>query len=106
MSKLPSLWIPTQDPSELRSLGKLLEELNECGAAAARCLIQGLDEREPVTGKLNRAWLTEEIADVLAAARVATEKLKLNDEAIFTRAENKYKYLNVWHDMAVGKTPT
>ena len=45
-------WHPITDKVDLKYLGKLGEELNECGSAVSRCIIQGVDEREPVTGKL------------------------------------------------------
>jgi hypothetical protein len=61
-------WRPMTRPIDLKHLGKLGEESNELGAAISRCIIQGIDEREPVTGKPNRQWLAEEIADVLANA--------------------------------------
>lgn len=47
-------WHPMTDAINLAHLGKLAEELNECGAAVARCIIQGIDGSEPVTGKPNR----------------------------------------------------
>jgi hypothetical protein len=50
----------------LKILGKQLEELNELGSATARCIIQGIDGREPVTKKPNREWFMEEVADVYA----------------------------------------
>lgn len=60
-------WFPEPDPVLHQALGKLLEEVNELGAIAARCLIQGYHEEEPVTHKLNRVALREEMADVEAA---------------------------------------
>ena len=62
----PSAWHPTTNKVDLAHLGKLGEELAECAAAASRCIIQGIDEAHPVTGKTNRQWLEEEIADVVA----------------------------------------
>lgn len=50
----PNPWHPISDPVDLKHLGKLSEELGECSAAVARCIIQGIDECEPVTGKINR----------------------------------------------------
>lgn len=59
-------WIPMSKPIDIKHLGKLAEELGEASSAVARCLIQGIDESEPVTGKLNRQWLEDELADVCA----------------------------------------
>lgn len=57
-------WVPIKDPKVQRRFGKTLEELGELTSAVSRCLIQGIDECEPVTGKPNRQWLLEELADV------------------------------------------
>ena len=46
-------WQPERDPIRLAILGKLLEELAEAQAIVARCIIQGIDESEPVTGVHN-----------------------------------------------------
>lgn len=48
-----SKWIPTTDLLQLRRLGKLGEELNELGAVASRCIIQGLYEIDPASNKIN-----------------------------------------------------
>ncbi|MGJ4888915.1 hypothetical protein ACQR1Y_12015 [Bradyrhizobium sp. HKCCYLRH3099] len=92
-------WQPTRRPIDLKHLGKLAEELNECGSAVARCIIQGIDEREPETGKLNRDWLEEEIADVTANIALATEHFNLDDERIFRRVKRKMDGLRTWHAM-------
>jgi hypothetical protein len=44
-------WEPERDRLTLKILGKQLEELNELGSATARCIIQGIEGREPVTKK-------------------------------------------------------
>ncbi|WP_316234631.1 hypothetical protein [Bradyrhizobium sp. SZCCHNR1020] len=94
-------------PIDLKHLGKLAEELNECGSAVARCLIQGIHEREPVTGKLNRDWLEEEIADVLANIRLVQDHFNLDVHRIAERRQNKMAHLRAWHamldDEAAGK---
>lgn len=69
-------WVPITDIASLKRLSKLIEELGECSAAAARCIAQGVDGKEPVTGKVNRLWLTEEIADVLALIDKSIEFLQ------------------------------
>ncbi len=60
-------WFPEPDPVLHQALGKLAEELGELTAIVARCLIQGYHEEEPVTHKLNRVALREEMIDVEAA---------------------------------------
>lgn len=93
-------WHPITDTVDLKHLGKLGEELGECGAAVARCIIQGIDEAEPTTGKINREWLEDEIADVAANAQLVAERFGLDKDRIRDRAERKVAQLRTWHDMA------
>jgi hypothetical protein len=93
----PSPWHPITDPVDIKHLGKLAEELNEAGAAVARCLIQGVDEAEPETGRPNRLWLQDEIADVLANAELVVERFTLDREAMAARAARKTAFLRRWH---------
>jgi len=88
-------WHPMTNPVDLAHIGKLLEELNECGSAAARCQIQGIDESEPETGELNRAWLKKEIADVIANIELVEERFNLG--RLTDRVEAKKKHLRNWH---------
>lgn len=93
-------WHPMTDVVDLKHLGKLAEETGELGAAVARCIIQGIDEVEPTTGKVNRDWLEDEIADVAANAQLVTERFGLDKDRIRARAERKAAQLRTWHDMA------
>ncbi len=98
-------WKPITEPLDLAHLGKMVEELNECGSASARCQIQGIDEAEPVTGKVNRDWLTEEIADVQAASELAIEHFGLDLDRIAARKAKKKAHLRAWHAMIVEANP-
>lgn len=90
-------WRPITDPAKLRVLGKAGEEITEAATAIFRCIIQGIDEREPVTGKLNRQWLREELADIRAAVRVMEEELHLS--RMRDREKNKYRRLLAWREL-------
>lgn len=92
-------WIPISSPIDLKHLGKLGEECGELSAAISRCIIQGLDGREPITGKLNKLWLEDELADVLANIRLNIHHFKLNVAYIEDRAAGKMTNLLVWHGM-------
>lgn len=92
-------WQPMQRPIDLKHLGKLGEELNEAGAAVARCVIQGIDEREPVTGKPNKEWLEDELADVIANIALNVRHFGLDLSRMKARAERKAAYLRAWHSM-------
>lgn len=96
----PSPWQPMSDPVDLKHLGKFGEELNECGAAVARCIIQGIDECEPTTGKSNREWLEDEIADILAGAELCVHRFRLDMNRIEIRRNRKMVHLRKWHNMA------
>lgn len=87
------------DPVDLACLGKFKEELGECTSAAARCSIQGIDEAEPTTGKLNKRWLEEEIADVLATADWVIRNFDLDPEFIGQRADKKVARFDAWQAM-------
>lgn len=93
-------WHPITDAVDLKHLGKFGEELGECGAAVSRCIIQGVAECEPVTGKVNQAWLEDEIADVRANAELVIERFGLDEARIAARAERKKLHLRQWHDLA------
>ena len=93
----PNPWIPMSDLNDVRVIGKLGEELNECASAASRCLIQGIDEAEPSTGKLNRVWLEDEIADVLVNLKLVCERFDLKPSP--ERMALKETYLRKWHEM-------
>lgn len=89
-------WQPITDKVDLAVLGKLGEELSECGTALWRCVIQGIDECEPVTNKLNRDWLMDEIADVEAMLVHVKEHFKLDRERIRKRRIRKYVFKLQW----------
>ena len=100
-------WHPISDPVDLKHLGKLGEELTElstaaskCASAVMRCIIQGVDEREPVTLVLNREWLEDEIADVEANFELTKKRLRLNLERMAERKAKKMGFLKSWHDKA------
>lgn len=95
-----SPWHPITDAVDLKHLGKLSEEAGELCAAVSRCIIQGVDEYEPATGKSNRLWLEDEIADLLANSRLVMDHLKLDKKRILERAARKMVHLRQWHGMA------
>lgn len=96
-------WQPMQEQFALAVLGKLGEEAAELATACFRCIIQGLDEAEPKTGKINREWLQEELADVSALVHFAVDLLTLDKAAISERAKRKVAYKAPWFDSLRGK---
>lgn len=92
-------WQPITDAKDLKHLGKLSEEVGELGAAIARCIIQGIDESEPVTGKVNRVWLEDEIADVLANVGLVASHFNLDMVRMEARSNEKATKLLTWHNM-------
>ena len=92
-------WRPMARPIDLKHIGKLQEELGEAGAACARCVIQGIEESEPVTGKPNREWLEDELADVFANIDLVVAHFGLDAERMLARADRKKEHLRQWHSM-------
>lgn len=93
-------WKPMRDPQDLKTLGKLGEELGEASAAVSRCIIQGIDECEPTTGKQNRQWLLEELADVRLNAELVQARFGISEEAIQARMATKRPLIQAWHQEA------
>lgn len=96
ISPLLNPWEPMKDRTDLKILGKALEEAGEYTQALSRCLIQGIDESEPVTGKPNRKMLEEELADIMATSRHVMQRFKLDAKFIESRYEKKYEQLKGW----------
>jgi NTP pyrophosphatase (non-canonical NTP hydrolase) len=97
-------WRPMSKPIDLKHLGKLAEELGEASSAVARCIIQGIDESEPITGKSNRQWLEEELADVLANIMLVVGHFSLDQAAMGVREARKIEHLQGWHSMLEDPT--
>ena len=95
-------WWPDTDRQNLRVLGKLGEELGEAGAAVSRCIIQGIEEAEPVTGKVNRVWLEDELADIIATTQVAVDHFGLDMNRMLERAARKRLHLLAWAELISG----
>jgi hypothetical protein len=92
-------WHPMTRPIDKKHIGKLIEELGEATSAAARCLIQGIDEKEPITHKLNREWLEDELADVVANIDLVIAHFKLDADRMADRMTRKKAHLRGWHSM-------
>ena len=97
ISDIPiSEWQPITNKHDLAVLGKLGEEASELCSAICRCIIQGMDGLEPTTGKPNRQWLEEEIADVMALVTLAIQEFNLDSAAISERCSRKIAYKFIW----------
>ena len=91
-----SNWQPITDPVDLAVLGKTGEELTECATAIFRCIIQGVGACEPTTKKVNRDWLTDEIADVEALFLHLKRHYDLDAKVIQERRLRKYQFKLPW----------
>lgn len=92
-----SLWIPEPDPIRVAVLGKLAEECNELAGRAARCIIQGITELDPDSGRTNHDELEREMSDVMACIEVAFRTLGTTPSA--TRQAKKSAGYYRWHSM-------
>ena len=94
-----SPWTPTTNLHELRRFGKLLEELGELQAVVARCVIQGINERDPSSGSINRMRLMDELADVQAQINCTINSFfdfQVDRVAIAERCEIKTRQMAEW----------
>ena len=95
----PAPWVPMDNPKDIKVIGKALEERGEAITALARSLIQGIEGTEPSSGRPNRVWLNQELADESATGRIVIQHFKLDEEAIVDRAQTKYDFLMKWLGM-------
>lgn len=95
-STQPSMWEPITNQADLAILGKLGEELCEGGAAIFRCIIQGVDEKEPTTGKVNREWLRDELADIEAMIEHAKIRFNIDRYEVSKRRQRKFDFKSPW----------
>ena len=91
-----SKWQHTTDPLHVRRLGKTGEELAELAAVVSRCLIQGLDEVDPSSGKTNRQRLIDETADVRAQLNCNDRAFGLPAEEMAARIAKKEGWMAEW----------
>lgn len=98
MSKM-SKWIPTTDLMALRRFGKLGEELAELQAVAARCIIQGIDEIDPASKKMNRDRLWMEMADVLAQIDCCIAAFNIDRGCVEFRRAEKVRQMAEWESL-------
>lgn len=97
MGDLISPWKPEPDVVIHQALGKACEEASELANILARCLIQGINSSEPVTGKPNLQALFEEIADLDAAVQWLREVLDNGyDQYDGARADRKLAGFHRW----------
>lgn len=92
----PSPWKPITNETDLKHLGKLGEEAGELVTAVSRTIIQGIDGIDPKTNQVNREWLEDEMADVMALVAHNIRHFKLNEARVMERMEAKMKYAEPW----------
>lgn len=74
----------------------------QASAIVARCIIQGVGECEPVTGKPNIDALWQELADVRATSLIAADHFDLPPGEMERRCSRKKLHLRAWHDLIRG----
>lgn len=89
-------WQHTTEPLHVRRLGKTGEELAELAAVVSRCLIQGIDEIDPSSGKTNRQRFIDETADVRAQLNCNDRAFGLPVAEIAARVAKKEAWMAEW----------
>jgi len=98
-------WKPEEDVVLHQALGKLAEECSELAKIAMRCVIQGYAEADPVTEKLNRTQLMEEVADVKATMRWLFDVLDIPFKGESQREARKFDGFKRWEAMLRASAP-
>ncbi|WP_188110329.1 hypothetical protein [Agrobacterium tumefaciens] len=98
-------WKPEEDVVLHQALGKLAEECSELAKIATRCMIQGYAEADPVTEKLNRTQLMEEVADVRATMRWLFDVLDIPFKGESPREARKFDGFKRWEAMLRASAP-
>lgn len=91
-----SAWHVETDKLRLRKLGKALEELSELSNVLARCIIQGVDEIDPSSGKVNRKRMQDEVADVFTQLAGLIDTFELDHAELIARSKYKKDSMDTW----------
>ena len=76
---------------------QLSANLGRAITAASRCLIQGIEECEPITKKPNREWLEETISELLDSSVALANILDFDRVRMLARLRRKLDHLESWH---------
>ncbi|MDP4074238.1 hypothetical protein [Acidovorax sp. A1169] len=86
---------PSHHTSLLRILGVLQ-------AVVARCVIQGIEEIDPSSGKTNRVRFIEAVADTLTQVNKSIGHFSLDYNAIRLRVTEKKRQMAEWEALCTG----
>jgi hypothetical protein len=99
----PTDWRAEPDAERHASILKLAEECNELAARLCRAAMQGIDARDPETGRRNRDHIQDEVADVEAMLWNLQERIPLDRDALYERKTRKMLFKAPWFDALHGK---
>ncbi len=80
----------------------LLQILGALQAIAARCVIQGIEEVDPSSGKTNRVRFTDAVADTLTQVNRFIAHFNLDNNAIRLRVTEKKRQMAEWEALCTG----
>lgn len=92
-----SAWMPEREPVRLAMLAKIIEEATELAGRASRCIAQGLEGVDPVSGRTNFEELGREAADVTACIETAQAYFGIQVDA--DRVGMKVEGYRRWRDL-------
>lgn len=92
----PDPWIPISSRVDLAILGKLQEELSELQAIVARTIIQGIYEKDPDTGIINKDGIQQEMADVYCMLHLSAAHFNIDYESMIFRKNKKLEHVINW----------
>ncbi len=95
----PETWGPITADDGL--IVTLIARLALASKVAARCVIQGMEGRDPQSGQCNSAWLERCLRRVVGPIGRVIDGYGLDRDHIVARAITKMARLRAWHAMPV-----
>lgn len=99
MTTTVTAWHVETDAFILRRLGKALEELGELTSVLARCIIQGVNEVDPSSKKVNLQRMQEETTDVMTQINCLTTAFALDKDKMKERFQDKLQSMEKWEEL-------
>jgi hypothetical protein len=78
---------------DIACLAPFCEALGVAAGAVARCMANGVEGNDAITGEPHRKWLEEKLAHVLASAAAVTKQFGLDQTNIAAQTLRRTEYL-------------
>lgn len=94
---------PINNVTYLKIIGESIDEHCELSSAIEKCILNYAAESESITRNLSRAWLDEDVADVVPNLELLVSRFNFNETLIIDRPVIKKERLIEWPVMPEEK---